>query len=509
MPRRLQLPRRQRRRTDGGASIQLVDANILTRLTEFFSSRQRAVFLVGGYLRDSLLSLPSRDLDVAVPGDPQPLARTLAEVLRGVYVPLSPAHGVARVVVSGPDDTRWVVDLTGISRSIEEDLARRDFTIDAMALPWQHWPSPQWRELVIDPFNGREDLAQQCIRAVTPHVFQDDPARLLRAVRLVSRLGFRLAPETAQLIRAEAPQVARVSGERVRDEFLAILSRDGARGQMEVLDRLDLLCRIIPELAPTKGVDQPTQHYWDVWGHLLHTVETAELVTKGHQNSAIYTLVPWTAETEAYFNQEVSDGHTRRTLLKLAGLLHDIAKPQTKQRDATGRTRFLGHSELGANLSATLLGRLRLSSQGIDLVTKMVEQHLRPAHLRQGDQLPTPRAIYRYFRDLDGVTIDTLYLSLADYLAAKGPNLVLDDWADHARMVSHVLQVGTQQASPAKPDRLLTGHDLMAHFGLNPGPQIGLVLEKVSEARATGEITTREEALALAAAAVNSHPEQE
>jgi poly(A) polymerase len=311
------------------------------------------------------------------------------------------------------------------------------------------------------------------------------------------------------MIRADAYLIARVSGERIRDEFLAILSQDGARAQLEVLDRLDLLCRIIPELADTKGVEQPSQHYWDVWGHLLHTVETAELVLKGHQHSAIYTLVPWKAETEAYFNEEASDGHSRRTLLKLAGLLHDIAKPQTKKRDETGRTRFLGHSVLGATHSAILLNRLRLSTRGNGMVTKMVEQHLRPTSLRQGIQLPTSRAIYRYFRDLDDVAIDTLYLCLADYLAAKGPNLVLEDWADHARMVSHVLLVGTQQASHAKPRRLLTGHDLMERYGLIPGPKMGSVLEKVREARATGEITTQEEAFALVTDTLNSHSGQE
>ena len=485
------------------------DAIILTRLTELFSSRQRSAFLVGGYLRDSLLSLPSRDLDVAVPGDPQPLAQELAKALGGVFVPLGPAHGVARVVVWEPDDTTWVLDLTGFSGSIEEELARRDFTVDAMALPWQHWTSPQWGELLLDPCGGREDLARRCIRMVTPGVFQEDPARLLRAVRLAARLGFRLEPETARLLRAEAPRIEQVSGERVRDEFLAILSMDGAWGHLEVLDRLGLLCRIIPELAPTKGVDQPKLHYWDVWGHLLHTVEAAERVTKGHQNSAIYAWVPWAAETDSYFNQEVSDGHTRRTMLKLAGLLHDIAKPQTKQQDATGRTRFLGHSEQGATVSATLLTRLRLSSRGIALVTRMVEQHLRPTQMSQGGELSTDRAIYRYFRDLDDVAIDTLYLCLADYLAAKGPKLVPDDWANHARMVAHILQVGTRQSSPSKPDRLLTGHDLMQHFNLSPGPQVGRLLERVNEAQAVGDITTREEALTLATVVLNSPIEQE
>ena len=449
--------------------------------------------------------------------DPQPLGLQLARQLGGTFVPLSLAHGFARVVFKSPESDfsestsvrTWTIDLTRFSSTIAEDLARRDFTIDALALPLECWSAAPWGELVIDPFNGREDLARKRIRTVTPQVFQEDPGRLLRAVRLAGRLKFQIEPETARQIRADAPQIGRVSGERLRDEFLAILAEDGVRGQLEILDHLDLLCRVVPELALTKGVDQPRVHYWDVWGHLLHAAEAAELVTKGHQNSAIYSLVPWTPETKDHFSQEASDGHNRRTILKLAALLHDIAKPQTKQQDETGRTRFLGHSELGAEMSTKRLAQLRLSSRGIALVAKMVEQHLRPANMSQDGELPTSRAIFRYFRDLGDVAVDTLYLALADYLAAKGPELVLVRWADHAKMMAHILQMGKSQSSPAKPARLVTGHDLMRRFSLNPGPLVGALLEKIDEAKATGEITTEEEALSLAAEAIDSHQLQE
>ena len=366
---------------------------IVTELVKFFSAQDCAVFLVGGYLRDSLLGRAGGDLDVAVSCDPQTLAHRLAKELGGTYVPLSPQRGVARIVLPPPPpaspalpglpdhagsctgmdggiNDALVIDVDGISSTIEDDLARRDFTVNAMALPLAYWTSGQWREQVIDPYNGIRDLAEKRVRVVSSSVFRDDPGRLLRAVRLAGQLGFRLEPDTAGLIRAEAFQINRVSGERVRDELLAILAGDGARGQLEALDRLGLLCRVIPELALTKGVDQPKYHYWDVWGHLLHSVEAAELVTKGHQNSAIYTLVPWTLGLAEHFSEKVSNGHTRRTILKLTALLHDIAKPQTKGIDETGRTRFLGHSELGAEMVAIRLTELRLSARGIAMVSK-------------------------------------------------------------------------------------------------------------------------------------------
>lgn len=499
---------------------------MLTRLARFFASRQCAAFLVGGHVRDRLLGLDPQDLDIAVSADPQDLGRELAKELDGAFIPVSPVHGVARVVVRPQREAtrdlgqtvvevtplaQRTIDLAALAGTIDQDLARRDFTVNAMALPLEHWLSSQWAQAVLDPFNGRQDLARKCIRVVSPGVFQEDPGRLLRAVRLAARLGFRLDPATAQLIRADASRIALVSGERVRDEFLDILAGDGARGQLEALDRLDLLCRIIPELAITKGVDQPrAHHYWDVWGHLLHCVEAAEGVTGGHRNSPIFTQVPWTAESKAYFQQPASDGHNRRTILKLAALFHDIAKPQTKGPDAIGRIRFLGHPEQGAEMAARRLAELRISSRGISMVRRMVEEHLRPAQMSQGAELPSPRAIYRYYRDLGDVAVDNLYLSLADYLAAKGPDLAADRWAGHARMVAHILQGAVPPAGPGQPLRLVSGHDLMQQFNLPPGPRVGRILDIVAEARAAGEIATKEEALVLVASELRkSYPEEE
>jgi poly(A) polymerase len=188
--------------------------------------------------------------------------------------------------------------------------------------------------------------------------------------------------------------------------------------------------------------------------------------------------------------------------LKLAALFHDVAKPQTKSLEANGRTRFFGHSEQGAEVATNRLGQLRVSANGIEMVATMVEHHLRPTGMKNGSDWPTNRAIYRYFRDVGEVAVDTLYLSLADYLAALGPNLVHEDWLDHARMVGHILHVGTSEPVSPTTTRLITGKDLMTHFNIQPGPEIGAVLERVEEARAAGEIETKEQALEMAANAL-------
>ena len=485
---------------------------MINELAAHCAAQGTAAYLVGGFVRDwLLLARPGRDIDIAVSGDPAAIAQEIARKFGGTVVSLGPAHGVVRVVAPhdaddsdqnntpGQDNAPWNIDVDGFSGTIEEDLGRRDFSVNAMALPLAEWPSP---DSVIDPWGGRDDLAAKTIRALGPTVFQDDPGRLLRAIRLAGQLKFRVEPGTSKLIAADAGLLAGVSPERVREEFLNILSLDGAKGQLEVMDHFGLFEQVIPELQSAKGVDQPNMHYWDVWGHTMHTVEAAELITKGHQNSPIYSCVPWTPDSEAHFSRQATDGHTRRTVLKLAALFHDIAKPQTKSLDATGRTRFFGHSEQGAEIAVRRLGQLRVSSKGIEMVGKMVEQHLRPTNMKDGDEWPTNRAIHRYFRDLGDVAIDTLYLCLADYLGAKGPELVHEEWLDHARMIGHILHVGTSEPVSTTTTRLITGHDLMTTFNLQPGPEIGAVLERVEEARSAGEIETKEQALEMAANAL-------
>ena len=196
-----------------------------------------------------------------------------------------------------------------------------------------------------------------------------------------------------------------------------------------------------------------------------------------------------------HFALEVSRGSTRGSLLKLAALLHDIAKPQAKAIDADGRMRFLGHAKEGAALAVNILERLRFSGKEIMLVESMIRHHLRPMQMSH-DGLPTRRAIYRYFRDTGEAGIDILFLILADHLATRGPNIDLTEWQEHAQTVEYILSQRFQEKSLVVPPKLIDGHDLINIFGLSPGPKIGQLLEAVHEAQASGELATREEALA-------------
>ena len=477
---------------------------VIDRLTSFFAARKLDAYVVGGAVRDRLLGRSSaRDIDLAVAGDVVNLSQELAAELGGSLAPLSVPRGMMRLALPAREgngqEPGLTIDLSGFSEGIEEELGRRDFSVNAMAVALPHWSGGRFGDAVIDLHGGRGDLMRKTLRALQPSVFRDDPGRLLRAVRLAGELGLRVEPDTVRLLLSDSRLLSQVAPDRIREEFLRLLALDGAMGHVQTLDYLGMLQYVIPELMEAKGVEQPKMHYWDVWGHSLHTLEAAEGVTGGHQNSPVFSCVPWTPESEAYFAEIVSDGHTRRTVLKLAALFHDVAKPQTKTLEPDGRTRFFGHSEKGAIMAEERLRSLRLSSRGVSMVSRMVEHHLRPTGMSNDGEWPTSRAIYRYFRDVGDVALDTLYLCLADYLGAKGPELSHPQWLNHARMITHVLDTGSREPVSASAPRLINGHDLMDRLGLSPGPRIGALLATIEEARATGEIETQEQALELAA----------
>ena len=472
--------------------------NLLMRVASYFSSHSYNGYLVGGAIRDALLGKRSGDIDIAVDGDTLLVGGELASHLGGRMVVLDRERGIVRVTV--PDDPEIpFVDLTPIEEDINSDLARRDFTIDALALRVDHAAMDDVWSRVIDPGDGLSDLRKGYIRAMSPSVFVDDPARLLRAPRLAAQLGFEIDQGTEAQIRQNAHLVAQVAPERVKDELLKLLAEPNARDSIRALDGLELLGRIIPELNDTRNVTQPREHYWDVFNHLVETVGHLERIVVRNEASEdrVAEAVPTFKSMREHFAEQVSDGHSRLTLLKLAGLLHDISKPATKTVEDSGRIRFLGHNILGAETAEDIMTRLRISNRGVELVRLMVLHHLRPGQMASAGELPSGKAIFRYFRDVGDAAIDTVYLNMADYLAARGPELELDNWERHCRVTGHILGEGLERKAPDSLPKIIDGHDIMDRFSLQAGPQIGTLINLVQESQANGEIDTKEEALEL------------
>lgn len=474
--------------------------SILAGAADFLVRQGINSYLVGGYIRDTLLGRATRDIDIAVAEAAPEVAQKLAEALHGRYVLLDEANGIARVVVPAGDaapESQWHLDLSTIRGNIEADLSRRDFTIDAMAIDLREVGEDGSASL-LDPFWGKRDLEERLIRAVGDTAFEDDPARLIRAVRLAAAYGFTIEEETEILLSKQGQLIRQVAGERVREELCRILASRNAAHFLFYLDRLGLLTAIIPELTATKGVEQPREHYWDVFHHSIEAVAALERLLNGEKEVEFLALAPHLVPHIEGFEEEIGIGVTRAVLMKLAALLHDIAKPQTKTMEADGRARFLGHTKEGASIAGDILQRLRFSNRETGMVQKMIEAHLRLWQMGGDQGMPTRRAIYRYFRDTGDVSIDIMFLTLADFLATQGPNLDLTEWRRHCGMMGYVLSQREEDEALVRPLKLLDGDDLMKILGLKPGPKVGELLEAVREAQGAGEIATREEALAFA-----------
>ena len=185
----------------------------------------------------------------------------------------------------------------------------------------------------------------------------------------------------------------RSSPERVRDELLKIFAAPGVMSSIRTLDDLDLLSVVFPELDEAREVTQPKEHYWDVFNHCVETVGRVEAILRfpHDEDDWVFGAIPSFSDMDSYFAEPISDGHSRSTLVRLSGLLHDIAKPATKTREENGRIRFLGHHKVGAEVVDEILIRLRFGTRGRQFITGLVRHHLRPKQMAEpgGDALAT------------------------------------------------------------------------------------------------------------------------
>jgi poly(A) polymerase len=461
-------------------------------------------YVTGGCLRNALLGRPAHDIDLSVTADPLELGRRLADVLGGAFVTLHEEFSIARIVLRD-DEGSHSIDLLPVRGEMDADLAERDFSIDAMAMPLAPFVEGK-RKPLIDPCGGKRDLERRLVRATSEDIFRRDPLRLLRAVRLCAELGFSLEEGTAALARRDASLLGQAAPERQRDELLRILDSPRAATSLRLADELGLLEQLLPEITATRGEEQPPEHHWDVFQHSLETVAALDVLLSPAEPADRHWAPLWrylwaemkgVPDVERHFGEEVSSGHGRVGVLKLGGILHDIAKPETRTIDDKGRMRFFGHAREGAGRVGPILRRLRFSGAEVRLVETMVREHLRPLQIAK-DGPPSRRALFRYFRDCGAAAIDVLFLSLADHLATVGPRLDWGGWRGHVAVIKYILMQRFVDETLTAPPRLVTGHDLMEALGISPGPLVGQLLAAVEEAQGAGEVHSPDEALALA-----------
>jgi poly(A) polymerase len=415
-------------------------------------------YLVGGCVRDILLGREPADYDVATDATPDRVEEIFPNSLT-----VGAQFGVVVVIAESSEENNLQVEVATFrsdvgysdgrhpdavlyTKSTEEDVKRRDFTINGLLL------DPKTNE-VLDYVGGRDDLDAGIIRAIgQPEArFREDKLRMLRAVRFAARFGYTIEPEAFRAIQRLAPEVVQVSAERLRDELTKLLTEGSARRGFEWLDETRLLPELLPEIAGMKGVEQPPQFHpeGDVW---IHT----RMMLEGLKPGCSHTLA-WGV------------------------LLHDVGKPPTfaPPSGPHGRIRFDRHVEVGTRMAEEICRRLRFSNADTEQIAALVANHLR-------------------FKDVPQMKLATLKrFARLDRFEEHLELHRLDCMCSHRNLENYEFMRRFLAETPQEqvhPDRLLTGEDLIS-LGLRPGPKFKEILDRAEDAQLDGKIATHEEAL--------------
>lgn len=434
-------------------------------------------WLVGGAVRDVLMGRPLADWDLVTTGDPEATARTCAHRLGAPVFPLSERHGAWRIVAAGHE-----IDVTGAPDGITADLARRDFTINAIAV--------RLADARLEAVPGAlDDIADARLRLVADGAFRDDPLRLLRLVRLAAELDLDVEDGTADVARRDAGLAAEPAGERQRMELERMLAARDPVDAIRMLDDLGLLAVVLPEVKALEGVVQNRYHHLDVFDHTLQVLDAAcDLVDA--PAFAFGDLAPGVRDALA---AELDGDADVATAVRWGALLHDIAKPMTRTTFEDGHIGFPGHAQQGAELATAILGRLRASSALQRCVAVLVREHLRLGFMVGRDGIG-PREIHRYRVATDPYGVPAVIVSLADRWATRGVR-ARQRWIRRHEETARTLVRGLLE--PPLP-ALIRGDALAAALGLPPGPALGVLLAEIAEEQAAGTVTTAEAAVAFA-----------
>lgn len=468
-----------------------IPLHVLSRLSALSPD---PLYLVGGTVRDLLLRRESiKDIDVIARTGSARIARAVADAEGGSFFFLDEERHMSRVML--PDSRgSWQMDFADFEGAdLAADLGRRDFTVNAMAVDLREYldRGTIGRCGIIDLYGGQRDLGSGVIRVVAPRVLDDDPLRMLRAVRFAATLGFSLDSDTAREIGLRAAHITTPSPERVRDELFLILSEPSAGKHLLLLESLGLLEHLFPELKPLRGFAPGKHHQYDI---LTHSVKTA-----GYADQALEDLIHLAGGSgeliREHLRERLEQGITRAAALRFACLLHDMAKGETFSRGADGDVHFHGHDQLGADRAREICKRLRLSKATAAVVEKLVRHHMRLFQLSQAND-PSRRAQYRYCRDLKDALPESIVLSLADGRATL-ETMQVEVFKDTGRTAAVIIEYYYAKYLKTEEKPLVTGTDLI-EMGLRPGPVFREILETLREQQAGGGLMNRQDALAFA-----------
>ncbi len=443
------------------------------------------LFLIGGTVRDMLLDSPPKDIDLACKGARE-FAYNLAAYRNAAIVPMEKKPHTPCYRVVDREDSNNYLDIAEIrGETIYDDLMQRDFTINAIAMVVN---KDGTLTEIIDPLNGAQDIKKKIVRMARQDAFESDPLRILRAFRFCATLNFDIETLTLDEMKKGVDLLKAVSGERIFSELLLILDTAKSAMFLNQMDQSGLLAVILPEIRVMKGCLQNTFHHKDVWEHSLLVMENCEDIL----SELPYFFEVLSDEVAANLGRD-----NRLPLTKLAALLHDIGKPVCREINPdTGRITFYGHDEKGVGLMNEISERLKMSNRDRDFLKLLIAEHLHVLSLAKHGVKPATKM--RWFRKMQDDAIPSVIVGMADVKSTLGPDSSANEREDFLRWSKETIKDYYEVIRKGLEKRaLITGRDLIT-LGMEPGPEMGRILEQIRSAHDTGEVNSSEEALAMA-----------
>jgi poly(A) polymerase len=450
------------------------------------------LYLVGGAVRDHLLNREIKDVDIACV-KPEETANRIGQYHDSAIVLFNRKQNAVcyRVIDrNNKDDFLDIVQLR--NNSILEDLQERDFTFNSIAVQINRMGKIK---KFIDPLNGAEDLQNRQIRISSLHAFQSDPLRILRAFRFSAELDFCLEKMTKQLINEQFSLISSISIERIMAEIYKIFATDRAARHIRHMDKIGFLEIIFPEIQKMKGCGQNNHHHLDAWDHSMMVLENCEQITSNMNH--------YFPESATQIQNNLSMNN-RLVLMKMAALLHDIGKPDTRKMSKNSYDiTFHNHDRAGQEIICSLAKRVKMSKQDQIFLESMVENHMHILFLSRPDV--KEKTVLKWLRKLGDNFIPLVIIEMADCKSTLGPassEASLDHhltWSK--RMINNYFDEIKQKIEKAS---IINGKDLIA-LGMSPGPRLGLVLSAIREAQDLGTIQNYNQGLALAKRIIENH----
>ena len=448
---------------------------LLNNIASFFDNE---IYLVGGCVRDFFLGNISYDRDLIVTDEEaDTFARKLSDFFNGKYIPLDEENKIYRVVL--PDKINYFDITNPVENSLENDIKRRDLTINAIAVNIKTGEIPSFC------LGGIEDLNKKILREISEKNFTDDPLRLLRIFRFYSSLGFEPAENLIHIASKYSNLINKPAKERIEYELMKLFNGKYCAESLILMDKTGILDQLFPIVKELKQIPPNQHHHLDLFHHSIETVKQVQII---YENSS--------EEVKSHMDRTDFGGFPRIAHLKLACLLHDIGKPSTWTiEENTQRHRFIKHDSEGEKLCVPILKNLCFSNKQIEYISYIIKKHMYPSAVVSAPDM-SEKTMMRYLRKSEDNAIDNILIAQADRLSALGPEITGEIVNNNINALNNLMDFCIETRKNIKPlPKLLDGNEIMQILNIKPSPKLGEILDTLREAQISGDITTKEEAV--------------